>query len=183
MSNVIESPPETGADKSVEANQSFFSILREAFTGTERNLTEGSLRKAIVLLSIPMIAEMLGESLFAVVDIFFVAKLGAEAVAVVGLTEAMVVIVYALALGISIGASATVARRIGEGDSEGAAQTIVQILYLGLIVSIIISLQRRVQLRRRVPDRPDWSKQRRLNYHLCIVKCSPQSLPFVRRER
>jgi putative MATE family efflux protein len=140
MSNLIESPSGSGMDNSVEQKQSFFSTLREAFVGTERNLTEGSLGNAIFLLSVPMIIEMLGESLFAVVDIFFVAKLGAEAVAVVGLTEAMIVIVYALALGISIGASATVARRIGENDSDGASQTIVQVLYLGLIVSIVISI-------------------------------------------
>lgn len=126
--------------ESVEAHQSFFSTLREAFVGTERDLTEGSLGKAIFLLSVPMILEMLGESLFAVVDIFFVAKLGADAVAIVGLTEAMVVIVYALAMGVSIGATATVARRVGEKDTEGAAQAAIQVLYLGLIVSVFVGV-------------------------------------------
>ena len=126
--------------ESVEAHQSFFSALREAFSGTERDLTQGSLGKAIFLLSVPMILEMLGESLFAVVDIFFVAKLGADAIAVVGLTEALIVIVYALAIGISIGATATVARRTGEKDTEGAARTAIQVLYLGLIVSIVVGI-------------------------------------------
>ena len=125
---------------SVEAPQSFISILREAVSGTQRDLTSGSLGTAIFLLSVPMILEMLGESLFAVVDIFFVAKLGADAIAVVGLTEAMVVIVYALAMGVSIGASATIARRIGEKDTEGAAQTAIQVLYLGLVVSVIVGI-------------------------------------------
>ncbi len=123
---------------SVQAHQSFFSTLREAISGTERDLTQGSLGKAIFLLSVPMILEMLGESLFAVVDIFFVAKLGADAIAVVGLTEALIIIVYALAIGVSIGATATVARRIGEKDTEGAAQTAIQVLYLGLIVSVVV---------------------------------------------
>lgn len=121
-------------------NNSFWSILREAFSGSERDLTSGSLGKAIFILSVPMILEMLGESLFAVVDIFFVAKLGADAVAVVALTEALIVIVYAMAIGISIGATATVARRVGEKDTEGAAQTAIQILYLGLIAAVAIGI-------------------------------------------
>jgi len=126
--------------RTAETKQTFFSTLREAVAGTERDLTEGSLGKAIFLLSVPMILEMMMESVFAVVDVFFVAKLGAEAVAVVGLTEALIVIVYALAMGISIGASATVARRIGEKDTEGAAQTAIQVLYLGLIASTILGV-------------------------------------------
>ena len=124
----------------VTENNSFWSMLRESVSGSERDLTEGSLGKAIFILSVPMILEMLGESLFAVVDIFFVAKLGADAVAVVALTEALIVIVYAMAIGISIGATATVARRIGEKDTEGAAQTAIQILYLGLIAAVVIGI-------------------------------------------
>ena len=130
----IENTPEKTFDNS------FWAIVREAFTGTKRNLTEGSTAIALVLLAVPMVSEMIMESLFALFDIFFVGKLGAEAIAVVGLTESIVVIVYALAFGIAISATATVARRIGEGDGEGAAQTAVQILYLGLIVSAIVSL-------------------------------------------
>ena len=113
MSEFIENKSVQTADIAVE-NNNFWSVIGEALRGSQRNLTQGSLGRAIFLLSVPMILEMMGESLFAVVDIFFVAKLGAEAVAVVGLTEAMIVIVYALAMGVSIGATATVARRIGE---------------------------------------------------------------------
>ncbi|MDQ2747009.1 MAG: MATE family efflux transporter [Acidobacteriota bacterium] len=130
----VENTPEKAFDNS------FWSIVREAFTGTKRNLTEGSLAIALVLLAVPMVSEMLMESLFALFDIFFVGKLGAEAIAVVGLTESIIVIVYALAFGIAISATATIARRIGEGDGEGAAQTAVQILYLGLIISIILGI-------------------------------------------
>lgn len=130
----IENTPEKVFDNS------FWSIVREAFTGTKRNLTEGSLAIALVLLAVPMVSEMLMESLFALFDIFFVGKLGAEAIAVVGLTESIIVIVYALAFGIAISATATIARRTGENDAEGAAQTAVQILYLGLIVSIILGI-------------------------------------------
>ncbi|CAN5306491.1 MATE family efflux transporter [soil metagenome] len=138
MSDFIENKSVQTTDISVE-NNSFRSIIGEVFRGSERDFTKGSLGAAIFLLSVPMVLEMLGESLFAVVDIFFVAKLGAEAIAIVGLTEAMIVIVYALAMGVSIGASATVARRIGEGDKEGAAQAVMQVLYLGLIVSAVLS--------------------------------------------
>ncbi len=121
-------------------NNSFWAIAREAFVGTKRDLTEGSLAIALVLLAVPMVSEMIMESLFALFDIFFVGKLGAEAIAVVGLTESIMVIVYALAFGVAISATATVARRVGEGDAEGAAQTAVQILFLGLIVSIIFGI-------------------------------------------
>jgi putative MATE family efflux protein len=87
-----------------------------------------------------MILEMIMESLFAIVDIYFVAKLGADAVAVVGITEAMMAIVYAVAFGLAIGATATVARRIGEKDFENAAKTAAHVLYLGLIISLIMSV-------------------------------------------
>lgn len=121
-------------------NDSFWLVFKESLGGTKRDLTSGSLAVALVLLAVPMVAEMMMESLFAVFDIFFVGKLGAEAIAVVGLTESMIVIVYAIAFGIAISATATVARRIGEGDNEGAAQTAVQILYLGVIVSAILGV-------------------------------------------
>lgn len=115
-------------------------LLWEAVMGTKRDLTEIAPGTALFLLAVPMVLEMVMESIFAVVDIFFVAKLGAEAVAVVGLSESLVTIVYAVAIGLSIGATATVARRIGEKDPEGAAKAAVQIIYLGLIISVIFGV-------------------------------------------
>ncbi len=131
-----------GSDTSVSetGNNSFWSILREAVAGSKRDFTQGSIGTAIFLLAVPMILEMFMESLFAICDIFFVSKLGPEAVAAVSLTEAMIVIVYALAIGISIGASATVARRIGEGNRDAASQTAIQVLYLGLIISVVLGV-------------------------------------------
>src|SRR4051794_30806574 len=104
-------------------SNSFWSVLREAFFGTQRDFTQGSIGQAIFILSVPMILEMFGESLFAIVDIFFVGHLGADSVAIVGLTESMMALVYAVAIGISIGATATVARRMGEKDEAGAARS------------------------------------------------------------
>ncbi|HXH69836.1 MAG TPA: MATE family efflux transporter [Pyrinomonadaceae bacterium] len=130
-----------GSENSVRGteNNSFWSILREAVAGSERDFTQGSIGLAIFLLAVPMILEMLMESIFALVDIFFVAHLGAESVAVVGLTESMLAIVYAVAIGLSIGATATVARRTGEKDAEGAARTAAHAIYLGVIVSLVMS--------------------------------------------
>ena len=134
MSNDIQNAP-------VEAfDNSFWSIIKEAVRGSERDFTSGSIGLAIFLLSVPMILEMIMESLFAIVDIYFVAKLGADAVAVVGITEAMMAIVYAVAFGLAIGATATIARRIGEKEHEAAAKTAAHVLYLGLIVSVVMSL-------------------------------------------
>ena len=100
------------------ADNSIWAILREAVRGSHRDFTQGSIWIAIVLLAVPMILEMSMESLFAVVDIFFVAKLGAESVAVVGLTESIMALVYAVAIGLAIGATAMVARRTGEKDTK-----------------------------------------------------------------
>lgn len=121
-------------------NNSFWSILREAVAGSSRDFTQGSIGLAIFLLAVPMILEMLMESIFALVDIFFVAHLGAEAVAVVVLTESIMALVYAIAIGLSIGATATVARRIGEKDEEGAAKSSAHAIFLGVSVSLIMSL-------------------------------------------
>jgi len=111
--------------------------LREAIGGSEQDFTKGPIPRAIALLAIPMVLEMTMESLFAVVDAFFVAKLGADAVATVGLTESVLTLVFALAIGLSMGATAMVARRIGEGDREAAATTAVQVYALGLAVSVV----------------------------------------------
>jgi putative MATE family efflux protein len=121
-------------------NNGFWHVVREAFVGSNRDLTKGSIGVAIFVLSVPMIIEMLAESLFAIVDIFFVGHLGADAVAIVGLTESMMALIYAVAFGLAIGATATVARRIGEKDPEGAARTATHVLYLGVIVSVLMSI-------------------------------------------
>lgn len=123
---------------SESAKNSFLSVLREAFIGTSRDFTEGSIMVALIILAIPMILEMSMEALFAIVDTFFVAKLGAESVAVVGLTESVLALVYAVAIGLSIGATATVARRVGEHDMDGAARAATHVVYLGIAVSIVM---------------------------------------------
>jgi len=117
---------------------SAWATIREAIRGTHQDFTEVPVGRAVVLLAVPMVLEMLMESVFAVVDIFFVGRLGASAVATVGLTESLMVTVYALAIGLSIGAAATVARRIGEKDPERAALTAVQAIILGIGMAAII---------------------------------------------
>ncbi|HVF92367.1 MAG TPA: MATE family efflux transporter [Blastocatellia bacterium] len=117
-----------------------WSGIREALRGSRNDYTQGSIGRSIMLLSIPMVLEMLMESVFAVVDVFFVARLGASAVAAVGLTESMVTLIYALAMGLSIGASAMVARRIGEQDHEGASRAAMQAIHLGLLVSLVFGV-------------------------------------------
>ena len=116
----------------------FWSVIRDAIRGTHHNYTDGPIGRGILMLAVPMVLEMVMESVFVVCDVFFVSKLGPDAVATVGLTESMLAIVYTLAIGLSIGATATVARRIGEGDRDGAARTAVQVIALGLGVSVII---------------------------------------------
>ena len=128
-----------GAEFAAEKN-TFFSVLREAFVGTERDFTRGSIPVALIILAIPMILEMSMEALFAIVDTFFVAKLGAASVAVVGLTESVLALIYAVAVGLSIGATATVARRVGEKDMDGAARAATHVIYLGLLVSAAMGL-------------------------------------------
>ena len=108
----------------------------EALRGSTRDLTEGHIGQTILVLAVPMVLEMGMESLFAVVDVFFVSRLGADAVATVGLTESLLTIVYTVAMGLGIGATAVVARRIGEKDEEGAAEAAVQAIALGLVVSL-----------------------------------------------
>src|SRR5918994_2817322 len=115
-------------------------LFREAVRGSDRDYTAGPVGPALVMLSVPMVLEMAMESLFAVVDVFFVARVSADAVATVGVTESMLTIVYTVALGLGIGATAVVARRMGEKDDEGAAQAAAQSIALGLIVSVAVGL-------------------------------------------
>ena len=126
---------------SVSAAQSqptLWTSLAEAIRGSHQDYTSGSLNRAIFLLAVPMVLEMVLESLFAVVDVFWVGRLGANAVATVGLTESMLSLVFAVAMGLSLSTTAMVARRIGEKDSTGAAVAAVQAIALGLMVSIVI---------------------------------------------
>src|SRR5262245_46023580 len=102
------------------------SFLREALSGTEQDFTEGSLSRGIALLAIPTILEMVMESTFGVVDIFWVTRLGPDAMSTVALTEALIVLVFAIGMGLATAASATVARRMGEKDPEGASIAAVQ---------------------------------------------------------
>ena len=119
---------------------STWSAIREALRGSKQDYTEGPVGRAILLLAVPMVLEMFMESLFAVADVFFVSRLGADAVAAVGLTESLLAIVYTVAMGLSIGVAATVARRIGEQDAERAASTAVQGIALGLVVALIFGV-------------------------------------------
>src|SRR6266852_616311 len=105
----------------IRASSGFWKSVREAIAGSHQDFTEGNIPRAIALLAIPMVLEMMMESLFAVVDVFWVAHLGSDAVATVGFTESLLTLLYAVALGLGISAAATVARRIGEKNPDAAA--------------------------------------------------------------
>jgi len=117
-----------------------WSAIREALRGSHQDFTSGDLNRAILLLAIPMVLEMVLESLFAVVDVFFVGRIGANAVATVGLTESLLSLVFSVAMGLSLSTTAMVARRIGEKDPEGAAVAGVQAIILGLSVSVVLGV-------------------------------------------
>jgi putative MATE family efflux protein len=123
-----------------EPPRSLWTSLVEAVRGSHQDYTAGSLNRAIFLLAVPMVLEMVLESLFAVVDVLWVGRLGANAVATVGLTESMVMLVFAVGAGLGLSTTAMVARRIGEKDHEGAADAAVQAIFLGFIVSLAIGL-------------------------------------------
>jgi putative MATE family efflux protein len=120
--------------------RSFFNDLKEAVSGTEQDFTEGRLSRAILLLSIPAVLEMIMESIFVIVDIYFVSKLGSAAVATVGLTESMITIVYAISLGLATATTSMVSRRIGEKNPDKASVTAFQAILTGTIVSVLIAV-------------------------------------------
>ncbi len=112
----------------------------KAVAGSEQEFTSGSIRKAVFMLSVPMVLEMMMESIFFLVDAYWVSSLGANAIATVGLTESVLTLVYAVAIGLSMGVTAIVARRIGEKDVAGASKTAVQSIFLGIAVALLISV-------------------------------------------
>lgn len=120
--------------------KAFWANIKEALAGTDRDFTSDSIGKALLILSIPMVLEMLMESIFAVVDIFFVSRLGADAVATVGITESSMTIVYAIGMGLSTATTALVARRIGEKKAGKAGAVAFQAIISGLAVSILIAI-------------------------------------------
>jgi putative MATE family efflux protein len=122
------------------AQPSLWDSIREAVRGSHQDFTTGSLNRAILLLAIPMVLEMVLESLFAVVDVFWVGRLGANAVATVGLTESMLLLVFAISMGLGLTTTAMVARRTGEKDPEGAAVAGVQSIFLGLVFAVVIGI-------------------------------------------
>lgn len=120
---------------------SFFKLVVQAIRGEQQDYTQGSIDRAIVLLSVPMILEMSMESLFAVVDVYFVSRLhDNDAVATVGLTESMLTLIYSLAMGLSMGATAMVARRVGEKDVPAAREAGLQAIYIGMALSLTITI-------------------------------------------
>jgi MATE family, multidrug efflux pump len=133
-------PEFTQAAPAAAVRDSMWSVVRDAVRGVPHDYTTGSLNRAIVLLAIPMVLEMVMESLFAVADVFWVSHLGPDAVATVGLTESLLTLVYTAAMGLSIGVAAVVARRIGEKRPEAAAEAAVQGIALGLVVAAIVAV-------------------------------------------
>lgn len=118
----------------------FFSLVKQSLRGDEHDYTKGSIRVAIVLLAIPMILELSLESVFAVVDMFFVGRLGENSIATVGLTESVVTLVYSIAIGLSIAATAMVARRTGEKNKDAAAHAGMQALIMALMITVVVSI-------------------------------------------
>ena len=119
------------------ASRGVRQFLNEALRGTQQDFTQGSLTRGIALLAVPTVIEMMMESTFGIVDAFWVAKLGADSIAAVGLTESLVVLIFSIALGLSMAASATVARRIGEKNPEGASVAAIQAIACALLASAI----------------------------------------------
>lgn len=135
---VVASSPET--TRTVSRLRNWGAFLREAVVGSQRDFTEGSIGPAIFLLAVPMVLEMMMESLFGIINVFWVARLGAESTATVGLTESLLTMVFAVALGLSMATTATVARRIGEKDHHGASVAAFQSIILGVLASIPVAI-------------------------------------------
>ncbi len=126
--------------QAAQPDLTFWQVVRLSLKGQHLDYTAVPLNRAVLLLAVPMVLEMIMESLFAVVDVFWVSRLGSDAIAVVGLTESVMTLIYAVAIGISFAATAIVARRIGEQDPERAAQAAGQIIVLGVTISAAMGL-------------------------------------------
>jgi putative MATE family efflux protein len=131
---------QTGIMQEKGSFSKIFSIIRTSLNGEQRDYTQGSISKAIFLLAIPMILELSMESVFSVVDIFFVSKLGQHAIATVGLTESVISIVYSVAIGLSTAATAVVSRRIGEKDPDAASRAAAQSILVAFVATLTISV-------------------------------------------
>lgn len=141
MSEAARPPQSTQIDAGgAAARRPLWRTVRDALAGAEHDYTTGSLSRAVILLAIPMVLEMVMESVFAICDVFFVSRLGVEAVAAVGLTEAVLTIFYAVAMGVATAATAMVARRVGEGDRQGAATATVQAVVVGIGVWLLVGV-------------------------------------------
>src|SRR5512138_1084264 len=134
----MNSPPSVNTDDPAHAT-SLLATIREALRGSHLDYTTAPVGRAVIMLAVPMVMEMAMESIFAVADVFWVAHLGADAVATVGLTESMLTLIYTAAMGLSIGAMALVARRTGERNPDGASRAAGQSILLGLAVAIGIA--------------------------------------------
>ncbi|MEE9180282.1 MAG: MATE family efflux transporter [Vicinamibacteria bacterium] len=133
-----EAPAKGAGEVGQVEEPGFWASVRESLRGTERDFTKGSLNRAVGLLAVPMVLEMAGESVFAVCDAFFVARLGSHALAAVGLTESMLELIYAVAVGLSMATTAMVARRTGEKDPRGAARAGIQAIVVGIVTAAVL---------------------------------------------
>src|SRR5207249_1645037 len=138
--HVFVTEPVTQPPPAQTAAGGWWATVREALRGSRHDYTSGPLGRAIVLLAIPMVAEMIMESLFAVWDVYWVGRVGPAAQATVGLTESLLTLIYTAAMGLSIGVTAMVARRIGEKNPTGAAEAAVQGIALGVIIAVIVGV-------------------------------------------
>lgn len=140
MDNSVNNPVDSKVMAIEPARGGVWATLRQAVVGTPQDYTQGSIGRAIFLLAVPMVLEMLMESLFGIVNAFWVSRLGQDALATVGLTESMLTVVFSICIGLSMGTTATVARRVGEKRLEAAGEAAAQSIILGIIVSIVIGV-------------------------------------------